>query len=427
MTRRTLAYRAIVACLALNGAAALAQAPPSETRWVAPTPEARAFLAAPPREVLAEADAGARPPYAVRLGRLAFRSPGVLGGWVARRGLACETCHTGGAANVQFFVAEVSDRPGNIDVTHEFWRSPREDGLANPVNIPSLRGVRWTAPYGRDGRFFSLASFTRNVIVDEFGGAEPEPWLLDALVAYQHALALPPNSNLGPLGKLRPHAPAPALRGEASFVHDCARCHVPSAAFVDRSGHDVGTGGVFDTPTLLGLAETAPYFHDGRAADLDAAIAHFERVLGLDYDAKKRADMRAYLAAVGALDRARAPRTLAGDLADVRDFAQLLDEPLADEDVVTADAIAAMVRRQLGRIHERFPGPRHADARNVVVAWSRALAGVIGMARRRDFAPAREALAAWDQTVATEAPALEAAASGSFYDPESPDGGVGPP
>ena len=62
---------------------------------------------------------------------------------------------------------------------------------------------------------------------------------------------------------------------------------------------------------------------------------------------------------------------MAGDLADVRDFANLLDEPLADEDAATADAIAAMVRRQLGRIHERFPGPGHADARGVLVAWSR--------------------------------------------------------
>ncbi|MDP7667226.1 MAG: hypothetical protein QF738_04095 [Rhodospirillales bacterium] len=415
-------YQAIVACLSLTGAVALAQAPPSETRWIAPTPEARAFLASPPREVLAEADAGARPPYAARLDRLAFRSPAILGGWVARRDLSCETCHTGGAANVQFFVAEVSDRPGNADVTHAFWRGPREDGLANPVNIPSLRGVRWTAPYGRDGRFFDLASFTRNVIVDEFGGAEPEPWLLDALVAYQQALALPPNPNLGPLGKLRPHAPAPALRGEASFARDCARCHVPSAAFIDRSSHDVGTGGVFDTPSLLGLAETAPYFHDGRAADLDAAIAHFDRVLGLGYDAKERADMHAYLAAVGAVEGARAPRTLAGDLADIRDFANLLDEPLADEDVAGADVISAMVRRQLGRIHERFPGSGHADVRDNLVAWSRALAGVIGMARRHDFAPARDALARWDRIVAAEAPTIEAAVPGSFYDPQSPGG-----
>ncbi|MDP6805791.1 MAG: hypothetical protein QF902_10770 [Rhodospirillales bacterium] len=416
MARRTPVFQAIVACLSLTGTAALAQAPPLETRWTAPTPEGRAFLAAPPREVLAETDA--RPPYAVRLGHLAFRSPAILGGWVGRLGLACETCHTGGAANVQFFVAEVSDRPGNADVTHAFWRGPREDGLANPVNFPSLRGVRWTAPYGRDGRFFDLASFTRNVIVAEFGGAEPEPWLLDALVAYQQALALPPNPNLGPLGKLGADAPAPALRGEASFVRDCARCHLPSAAFADRSSHDVGTGGVFDTPSLLGLAETAPYFHDGRAADLDAAIAHFDGVLELGYDANERADMHAYLAAVGAVERARAPRTLAGDLADIRDFAKLLDEPLAGEDVATADVISAMVRRQLGRIHERFPGSGHAGVRDILVAWSRALDGVIGMARRRDFAPARDALAAWDRTVASGGKTLEAAAAGSFYDPE---------
>jgi cytochrome c peroxidase len=34
--------------------------------------------------------------------------------------------------------------------------------------------------------------------------------------------------------------------------------------------------GRFDIPTLLGIAKTAPYFHDNSAADLDAVIAHYQ-------------------------------------------------------------------------------------------------------------------------------------------------------
>ena len=36
-----------------------------------------------------------------------------------------------------------------------------------------------------------------------------------------------------------------------------------------RLSFDVGTGGVFDTPHLLGVATTAPYLHDGRALSLE--------------------------------------------------------------------------------------------------------------------------------------------------------------
>jgi cytochrome c peroxidase len=36
-----------------------------------------------------------------------------------------------------------------------------------------------------------------------------------------------------------------------------------------RLSFDVGTGGMFDTPHLLSVADTAPYLHDGRALTLE--------------------------------------------------------------------------------------------------------------------------------------------------------------
>jgi cytochrome c peroxidase len=36
----------------------------------------------------------------------------------------------------------------------------------------------------------------------------------------------------------------------------CAGCHIPSAAFVDHQQHDVGSGGLFKTPTLRNAVET---------------------------------------------------------------------------------------------------------------------------------------------------------------------------
>lgn len=52
----------------------------------------------------------------------------------------------------------------------------------------------------------------------------------------------------------------------------CATCHVGGRGSDDRN-HDVGTGGVFQTPLLRGLAPRAPFMHDGCAADLGERFA----------------------------------------------------------------------------------------------------------------------------------------------------------
>lgn len=69
-----------------------------------------------------------------------------------------------------------------------------------------------------------------------------------------------------------------AARGEMLFRDPrigCATCHV-APLYTDRKKHDVGTGRgpherkgtSFDTPSLRGVHDTAPYFHDGRTATL---------------------------------------------------------------------------------------------------------------------------------------------------------------
>ena len=50
----------------------------------------------------------------------------------------------------------------------------------------------------------------------------------------------------------------------------------PSGAFVDHQQHDVGSGGLFKTPTLRNADFNAPYFHDGRFDTYDQVVAHFD-------------------------------------------------------------------------------------------------------------------------------------------------------
>ncbi|MCP4204804.1 MAG: hypothetical protein GY769_23085 [bacterium] len=203
-----------------------------------------------------------------------------------------------------------------MDVSNSFFGAHANNGHFDPLDIPDLRGLRFTAPYGRNGRFDSLRDFTRNVIVNEFSGDEPEPILLDALVAYMLEFEFLPNPALGPDGILTDSAPASARRGEALFNRpfaqmadrSCASCHVPSDHFLDRKRHDIGTvhgsevdsrDRALDTPTLLGIRHTAPYFHDGRLATLAEVVNWFDERYSLKLSADQRADLTAYLETVG--------------------------------------------------------------------------------------------------------------------------------
>ena len=60
------------------------------------------------------------------------------------------------------------------------------------------------------------------------------------------------------------------LRGKALFESasvGCSGCH-SGAKLTNNETVDVGTGGSFQVPSLLGVALRAPYLHDGRAATL---------------------------------------------------------------------------------------------------------------------------------------------------------------
>ena len=70
-------------------------------------------------------------------------------------------------------------------------------------------------------------------------------------------------------------------RGQVIFNNPalgCIACH-PSPLYTDKQKHDVGTatidekiGPEYDTPSLKGLYNSAPYFHDGSATTLHEAL-----------------------------------------------------------------------------------------------------------------------------------------------------------
>lgn len=169
----------------LPSLAAQAQSLAGALEWLPPGSLSTESLTRHPQEQL---EGGEKQSFYVELGRLAFRSPDLLGGTARKAGLSCQACHANGFATSAFFIPGLSGKPGSIDVSHAFWNLRGEDGIDNPIEIPDLRGVKTRDRFGQDRRTASLREFTRRVIVTEFSGAEPDPLLLDALIAYQEKL-----------------------------------------------------------------------------------------------------------------------------------------------------------------------------------------------------------------------------------------------
>jgi DNA-binding beta-propeller fold protein YncE len=148
----------------------------------------------------------------------------------------------------------------------------RADGLSwriDGMNLqtPLLAGrTVGTHPYKWDGRDSTLIISVSQTVF-RLGGAGITIRQARALDAFLATLA-------------RPRAPTPAdpaavERGRALFASaevGCSRCHAGSL-LTDGKRHELARDlEHVDTPSLIGLAESAPYYHDGSAATLRALL-----------------------------------------------------------------------------------------------------------------------------------------------------------
>ena len=319
-----------------------------------------------PREVFRSESAGGHKSYMVVLGDVAFSSPKLLGGVARQSGISCGTCHVNGASNSLFYIPGLSTRHGNFDTTSPVFNPKTDDRVLDPLTIPSLRGAHLLAPYGHDGRTNSLRDFVHNVVVNEFSGPEPSPQVLDALVAYVEDIDFVPNPRLGAGGHLAGEVSRQEKHGEKlfnrPFAHDpalsCAGCHQPAEAFVDHRQHDVGSGGLFKTPTLRNANFNAPYFHDGRFDSYEQVVNHFNKTFELGLSARDRADLIAYLKAIGDGDRGVTADDVPTRIKECTDFATALDTAIPQHDAAAATLVVDTLDREWRELTEKFPEPK---------------------------------------------------------------------
>jgi len=205
------------------------------------------------------------------------------------------------------------------------------DGVRGVARRITIGGVVELGRFGWKAQVPTLADFVRDALGGELGLTTSDDGRGFALLSDADASADPEldDDAVADMAFFLANLPPPArtastepevLRGELLFSGlGCVKCHVPSLEGVDGPVwlysdlllHDVwpadfrgmsesGAGpGVYRTPPLWGIRETAPYLHDGRASTLRAAVlAHDGEALAIrnDFDSLSAADKNALLA-----------------------------------------------------------------------------------------------------------------------------------
>lgn len=157
----------------------------------------------------------------------------------------------------------------------------RSDGLSwriegHNLQTPFLTGRLMGAhPFKWDGKDKDLPTSLTNTI-GRLGGSGLTPDQVGDLQAYLEQLPKPMAPSVDDHGAL--------ARGKAIFESDeaaCSACH-DGPRLADGVQHALGTNiGDVDTPSLIGLAHSAPYYHDGSARTLRALLTDKASVHGM--------------------------------------------------------------------------------------------------------------------------------------------------
>lgn len=239
-------------------------APDGRTAWVADAlDDSLGIIDVDQMEIVGRVDLeGPQEITQARFGERLFHS----GNNTFQRQFSCKSCHPN----------------GHIDgLTYDI----EADGIGfNPVDNRTLRGILDTAPFKWEGTNPSLSRQCGARLAVFFTRIQPfNPEELAAVDHFVCTIPRPPN-RYRPLGAPLTEAQRRGkLLFERTHTNDgrlipelgrCITCH-PPPMFTDRQLHDVGTQywldthGVFDTPHLNNIYDSAPYLHNGMAATLE--------------------------------------------------------------------------------------------------------------------------------------------------------------
>jgi hypothetical protein len=212
-----------------------------------------------------------RPATAIERGEIAFfDARHSLEGWYS-----CHSCHSYGHTSGRL----------NDNFT--------DGSFGTPKRVLSLLGARDTGPWAWSGQIGSLEEQTRNSIKSTMQGVKQPPHeLVDDLTAYLRSLPPAPG-----VRKARGESdPEIEKRGRKIFVREkCGSCHAPPT-YTSPKAYDVGLvdevgGKLFNPPSLRGVSQAGPYFHDGRAMTLEDVFSKHRHELARPLTAAELGDL----------------------------------------------------------------------------------------------------------------------------------------
>jgi hypothetical protein len=125
-------------------------------------------------------------------------------------------------------------------------------------------GLRGTEPFHWSGDQPNFDHLMTDVFVGRMSGPVLASDQSNALLSWMDSQPRPPHA--------APADPAAVSRGRALFNDTqhvaCSTCHDPSHNFTNHQTVDVGTGGAFQVPSLVGIGSRGPYMHNGCAKTL---------------------------------------------------------------------------------------------------------------------------------------------------------------
>jgi YVTN family beta-propeller protein len=196
-----------------------------------------------------------------------------LDGWYS-----CHSCHTDGHTNGRL----------NDNFT--------DGSFGTPKRVLSLLGVKDTGPWAWNGKMPDLETQIRTSVRGTMQGPVPSADQVRDLTAFLQTLSPPPG-----LRKARGSIDAESRkRGQKVFSRQkCASCH-PAPTYTSPKTYDVGLrdevgGSHFNPPSLRGISQAGPYFHDNRARTLEEVFTRFNHELSAQLTDQELRDLLYFL------------------------------------------------------------------------------------------------------------------------------------
>lgn len=191
---------------------------------------------------------------------------------------SCHSCHTDGHTN------------GLLNDNFS------DGSFGTPKRVLSLLGAKDTGPWAWQGKVATLEDQIRTSVKSTMQGAAPTEAQVRDLAAYLRTLPPPPA-----LARARGALDAEAmLRGKKVFRQQkCSTCH-PAPTYTSAKTYDVGlrdeAGATqFNPPSLRGLSQGGPYFHDNRARSLREVFTRHRHQISPDLSPRDLDDLLAFL------------------------------------------------------------------------------------------------------------------------------------